>query len=197
MSQSTSEMVQYLDENGWCGMLHHDALKHGFRRDRAVGLWIAVFGLFAFIGGSYASQYGPNAPGNDFCDQVNSAIIANDTKHLHSILAEHSVGKWSHAQSECLENALRAAASMGRDKIVAELLSAKVNPNACTPAGGTALMHIAGHEHSASIARLLITAGADATLRDNDGFTAADRAIQEGDIELIQLLHDKSHEMKQ
>ncbi|HEX3358280.1 MAG TPA: ankyrin repeat domain-containing protein [Tepidisphaeraceae bacterium] len=170
------------------------------KRDRPeypVRLWLVLLGILAFAGGTYASHYGPNGRGEDFCDQVNRAAIADDTKLLDSALAAHSVSSCDQVDRRCLENAFRVAASLGHEEIISKFLAAGMDPNACTPAGGTALMHIAGHPHSAAIARLLIAAGADVNLRDKNGQSAADHAMQEGDSELIQVLQDQRHEMKQ
>jgi hypothetical protein len=113
-------------------------------------------------------------------------------KHLLSVLALVAVGATSQpiaAQScERASSLSFAASSQGRRLAeLAELLDAGVGID-CYSTGKTALMHAARWLSHAEIA-LLLERGADATLRStDDGWTALQYAVSEGDPEASRLL---------
>jgi ankyrin repeat protein len=70
------------------------------------------------------------------------------------------------------------------------LLDKGANVNAQNRSGGTPLMWSAVYGHD-DAARLLLSRGADASLKDSDGITAAEWAVRNKRDSVIQLLKRK------
>jgi ankyrin repeat protein len=80
------------------------------------------------------------------------------------------------------------AAVGGHADVARTLLEHDAQPNAATVDGMTALMYASMFRHRAACL-VLIAGGAEVTARDRDGVTAADRARNHGDLEMLALLH--------
>ena len=79
------------------------------------------------------------------------------------------------------------AARGGHEDIVRLLIESRCNVNIQTHAGSTALMRAAYCNH-ASIAHMLIQAGANALTRDADGRTCLHKAVEGGAVSVVTLL---------
>src|SRR5215204_4653240 len=83
---------------------------------------------------------------------------------------------------------LMGAAIGGHAATARLLLEHYARPNAATVDGMTALMYASMFRHRAACITL-IAAGASVVARDRDGVSAADRARQHGDLEMVALLY--------
>jgi len=92
------------------------------------------------------------------------------------------------AQDRWGSSVLMAAARRGRLEAVRVLLRRKANVNLKSQSGETALIHCVGSAQAPAIARLLLEHGADISVRDLNGYTAADLAAIIGQTELVTLL---------
>ncbi|CAM9469500.1 unnamed protein product, partial [Laminaria digitata] len=89
------------------------------------------------------------------------------------------------------ERALHLAAKRGNVDIACLLLKrARANPNATDQTGRTPLMAACATLHNyAALVRLLLEAGADPALAEEDGFIALHVAAQKGRVDLIDMLY--------
>lgn len=115
--------------------------------------------------------WGGNREGYQVSLPADSTASSSDNK-----ISQHS-----------LNTQLLAAASRGDNPKVQELLDAGANPNA-RPFQGGGPLHMAVVGGHISVVELLLAAGADPSLRDSDGYTSVDRAIQVNRKDLENLL---------
>jgi len=92
------------------------------------------------------------------------------------------------------EMALHAAAYAGHKDVVTFLLEVGANVNSPSRLGRTAL-HLAAlsvqPQHRTEMATLLVAHGADCSIKDVDGKTARDYALQEGQFDIVDLLDQR------
>ncbi len=87
-------------------------------------------------------------------------------------------------------DALLAASAAGDDQVVANLLLDGTNPN-CIDSNGDSPLTLAGLNGHAAVAEWLLMAGADQKQTNYAHFTAADLALQNGNLAFVQLFIDK------
>jgi hypothetical protein len=145
---------------------------------RPVGLWITIFVVAAGI------WCLPSAPA-DLDDAFQVAALSGDVQSLQHQWTLRA-GKGGDEEDLCA--ALRLAACLGHESIVAQLLDWGVDPNCMSPGGRTPLMFAIGAEHSAEIARRLMAAGADVKVVDRDGKNVLQEATEQHDDAMLAVL---------
>jgi ankyrin repeat protein len=148
---------------------------------RPVGLWITISILLAGI------WCLPSTPA-DLHNAFQVAALSGDEQSLGrqwTLRAEKG------GDGEDLCAALRLAACLGHESIVAQLLDWGVDPNCKSPGGRTPLMYAIGAEHSAEIARRLMAAGADVKVLDRDGKNVLQEAAEQHDDAMLAFLRGK------
>jgi len=117
------------------------------------------------------------------------AIIADDRTggdSLVTMLIEH--GADVNRPDEYGHTPLMWSVGLGSERLTELLLRDGADPRQCRP-DGTTVLHVAAHsEASATVARMLLTAGADPLARDREGKTPAEYAHEAGLTELAQRL---------
>ncbi len=148
---------------------------------RPVGLWITVSILLAGI------WCLPSAP-EDLHNAFQVAALNGDEQSLQRQWTLRA-GKGGDGEDLCA--ALRLAACLGHESIVAQLLDWGVDPNCVSPGGRTPLMFAIGAEHSAETARRLIAAGADVKAVDPEGKSVLEQATEGHDEAMLVVLRGK------
>ena len=117
------------------------------------------------------------------------AIVADDRSggdSLVTLLIEH--GADVNRPDAYGHTPLMWSVGPGSERLTALLLRAGADPRRCRP-DGTTVLHVAAHsEASATVAGMLLTAGADPSARDREGKTPAAYAHEAGLTELGQRL---------
>jgi ankyrin repeat protein len=129
----------------------------------------------------------PNAPGAAWFE----AVGRNDVASVRKLLAQGVDVNAPDLRAPLFDGAtaLTVAAERGLAGMVQLLLSHGANVNARSATGWTALMRACNADQF-ECARLLLDAGADPTIHNDDGYTAYGR-IRANHTELLQLFHDR------
>jgi ankyrin repeat protein len=148
---------------------------------RPVGLWITILivamGIWCL----------PSAP-VDLHNAFQVAALYGDEQSLQRQWTLRA-GKSGDGEDMCA--ALRLAACLGHESIVAQLLDWGVDPNCVSPGGRTPLMFAVGAGHSGEIARRLIAAGADVKAVDREGKSVLEQATERHDDAMLAVLRGK------
>lgn len=107
------------------------------------------------------------------------AIKQNNKAMVDAMLASGKINASTDLPNNTGRTALMQALELGRDDIALALIEAKVGINTQDKERTSPLMLAVG-QNKTKVIEALITAGADKTLRDKEGFTAFDIATQSG-----------------
>ena len=116
---------------------------------------------------------------------LTSSMYGDDPTNFWLLLAHGADPKPCTADGT---NALMIAAALGKSKMVRELLHRNIDINLADKYGLTALMHAATEGDTTTIS-LLLAAGADTTLMDDENRTAEEIAIDWQNRPAAQLIH--------
>lgn len=123
------------------------------------------------------------------------AISLENSSDIFNFLLHH--GANISAQSKWGATPLHLAIEWKRTEKLKKLLTAKANPNAKDTGGNTTLHYVVTYgppSKQKNLAELLLKAGADATIKNNEGKLPVEMAVEswKSSRELVQLLREKS-----
>ncbi len=177
-------------------LVHRDSARSALEARDANGrtaLHVATFARrHAAIAALIAAGADTAALDNDRYDAVTIAAVADDEATLRLLLARSASAKLVTSRYD--GTALIAAAHLGHDGIVRQLIAAGAPLNHVNNLHWTALIEAivlgdGGPRHQA-VVRALIDAGADTRIADRHGRTPLQLARERGYAELVRMLED-------
>ena len=120
-------------------------------------------------------------------DELHDAVIAGKADAVEALLI---AGADVNAPGD-LGSPLHLAAFDGNVEIARLLIAKQADVNARHEADGARPLHVAANYNHATLAALLLDNGADPTVRDPRGLTAADRAERNAMFEVAALLRER------